>query len=108
MSVFFGRLVPAVVPDSRVSLLRRRRAWWWCSWSSLRDVSTTCGSILSPVSSSRVGWEVGSRPPLGASGSRHLTLALLLRYSPFLVFECCWMRRSWGVGMRVRSFPLLG
>jgi hypothetical protein len=60
---------------------------------------------LSP--SSRVGWEDGSRPPLGASGCRHLTLPLLLWYPSFVVFECCWMRWPWGVGMWVSSFPLL-
>jgi hypothetical protein len=32
---------------------------------------------------------------------------LLLRWPPFVVFECCSMCMSWGVGMWVRSFPLL-
>jgi hypothetical protein len=71
----------------------------------------TCRQYVAPCfhlsASSRVGWEDGSRPPLDASGCRNLKLALLLRYPPFVVFECCWMRRSWGVGKRVSSFPLL-
>jgi hypothetical protein len=47
--VLFGRCALTVVPVSRVSLLRRRRAWWWRRWSCLRDLSTTCGSMRSPV-----------------------------------------------------------
>jgi hypothetical protein len=74
-------------------------------------IFVTCRRHVAPCfhlsSSSRVGWEDGSRPPLGASGCRHLTLPPLLWFSPFVVFECCWMRQSRGVGMWVSSFPLL-
>jgi hypothetical protein len=47
--VLFGCCVPAIVHVSRVWLLRRCRAWWCRRWSSLRDLSTKCGSMLSPV-----------------------------------------------------------
>jgi hypothetical protein len=45
-----GRLVLAVVPDSRLSSLRRRQVWWCRSYSPLRRLSATCGSMLSHVS----------------------------------------------------------
>jgi hypothetical protein len=105
--VFFGSFVLAVVHVSRVLLLHCCRAWWWRSWSSLRDLSITCGSMLSPVvffAGGMGGWV--SSPPW-CPGCQHLMLPLLLRYTPFVVFQCCWMRRSWGVGMLVSSFPLL-
>jgi hypothetical protein len=67
-----GCLAPTVNPDSRVSSLRRRRVWWWCSWSPLRGLSATCGSMVSPISLRWWDGRMVSSSP-GISGCRYFT-----------------------------------
>jgi hypothetical protein len=99
--IFFGRLVPAVDPDSHVSSLRRRRAWWWCSWSPLHVLSATWGSMLSPVfffAGGMGGW-VSSSPRCLRLSAPHISFYCFSTHlSSSSSVAGCVGRGEWGCG----------